>query len=50
MIQERIEAPHVELSADNGSTVKLTGLRGKPVVLCVYPNDHSLTRFDRMSS
>lgn len=32
-------APEFELLADDGSTVKLSGLRGKKVVLYFYPKD-----------
>ncbi len=33
------EAPDFELSAHDGQTVRLSGLRGKPVVLYFYPKD-----------
>ena len=39
MIDEGTEAPDFELAADDGSTVKLSDLRGKPVVLYFYPKD-----------
>ena len=32
-------APNFKLAADDGSTVELTGLRGKPVVIYFYPAD-----------
>lgn len=39
MIEEGTEAPDFELTADDGSTVRLSDLRGKPVVLYFYPKD-----------
>jgi peroxiredoxin Q/BCP len=39
MIAEGQEAPDFELSSDAGETVKLSDLRGKPVVLYFYPKD-----------
>ena len=39
MIQEGKPAPDVELTSDAGETVKLSDLRGKPVVLYFYPKD-----------
>jgi peroxiredoxin Q/BCP len=39
MIDEGTEAPDFELTTDDGSTVKLSDLRGKPVVLYFYPRD-----------
>ena len=39
MIEEGNEAPDFTLQADDGSTVKLSELRGKPVVLYFYPKD-----------
>src|SRR5438270_6258017 len=39
MIAEGQEAPDVELTSDAGETVKLSSLRGKPVVLYFYPKD-----------
>jgi thioredoxin-dependent peroxiredoxin len=39
MIDEGTEAPDFELTADDGSTVRLAELRGKPVVLYFYPKD-----------
>jgi peroxiredoxin Q/BCP len=38
-IEEGTEAPDFELTADDGSTVRLSDLRGKPVVLYFYPKD-----------
>src|SRR5256714_5135752 len=39
MIAEGQEAPDFELESDAGETVKLSDLRGKPVVLYFYPKD-----------
>ena len=39
MIEEGKPAPDFELESDNGETVKLSELRGKPVVLYFYPKD-----------
>jgi len=39
MIDEGTQAPDFALTADDGSTVKLSELRGKPVVLYFYPKD-----------
>jgi thioredoxin-dependent peroxiredoxin len=39
MIDEGQEAPDFELATDDGSTVKLSDLRGKHVVLYFYPKD-----------
>jgi thioredoxin-dependent peroxiredoxin len=37
MIEEGSPAPDFELTSDSGETVKLSSLRGKPVVLYFYP-------------
>jgi thioredoxin-dependent peroxiredoxin len=39
MIDEGTEAPDFRLTSDEGSTVRLSDLRGKPVVLYFYPKD-----------
>jgi peroxiredoxin Q/BCP len=39
VIAEGQPAPDFELTSDTGETVKLSGLRGKPVVLYFYPKD-----------
>lgn len=39
MIAEGQEAPDFEPASDTGETVRLSGLRGKPVVLYFYPKD-----------
>ena len=39
MIEEGKPAPDFELESDSGETVRLSGLRGKPVVLYFYPKD-----------
>lgn len=38
-IEEGAAAPEFSLKADDGRTVTLSGLRGKPVVLYFYPKD-----------
>ena len=39
MVDEGQQAPDFELSSDSGEPVKLSELRGKPVVLYFYPKD-----------
>ena len=39
MVEEGKPAPDFELQSDSGETVKLSDLRGKPVVLYFYPKD-----------
>ena len=39
MIEAGKPAPDFELTSDSGETVKLSELRGKPVVLYFYPKD-----------
>ena len=39
MIEEGKAAPDFELQSDSGETVKLSDLRGKPIVLYFYPKD-----------
>ena len=39
MVDEGTPAPEFELRSDEGETVKLSALRGKPVVLYFYPKD-----------
>ena len=39
MIEAGTEAPDFELASDQGSAVRLSDLRGKPVVLYFYPKD-----------
>ena len=39
MVEEGKPAPDFELSSDTGERVKLSSLRGKPVVLYFYPKD-----------
>ncbi len=45
MIEEGKPAPDFELSSDSGETIKLSELRGKPVVLYFYPKDDTPARF-----
>ena len=39
MVVEGVEAPDVVLAMDDGTTTKLSALRGSPVVLYFYPKD-----------
>jgi thioredoxin-dependent peroxiredoxin len=39
MVEEGKRAPDFELTSDTGERVKLSDLRGKPVVLYFYPKD-----------
>jgi len=39
MVEEGKAAPDFELTSDSGDTVRLSDLRGKPVVLYFYPKD-----------
>jgi thioredoxin-dependent peroxiredoxin len=39
VIEEGKTAPDFELQSDSGETIKLSTLRGKPVVLYFYPKD-----------
>jgi thioredoxin-dependent peroxiredoxin len=39
MVEEGKPAPDFELTSDSGEKVKLSDLRGKPVVLYFYPRD-----------
>jgi peroxiredoxin Q/BCP len=39
VIEEGTPAPDFELTSDSGDTVRLSNLRGKPVVLYFYPKD-----------
>jgi peroxiredoxin Q/BCP len=39
VVEEGKPAPDFELKSDEGETVKLSSLRGKPVVLYFYPKD-----------
>jgi peroxiredoxin Q/BCP len=42
VVEEGQPAPDFELETDGGETVKLSDLRGKPVVLHFYPKDDSV--------
>ena len=39
MVEEGAPAPDFELRSDEGETIRLSALRGKPVVLYFYPRD-----------
>jgi thioredoxin-dependent peroxiredoxin len=39
MLEEGTQAPDFELASDNGERVRLSDLRGRPVVLYFYPKD-----------
>src|SRR5712691_4633251 len=39
MVEEGKPAPDFELRSDEGETVRLSALRGRPVVLYFYPKD-----------
>jgi peroxiredoxin Q/BCP len=41
MVEEGSPAPDFELRSDTGETLRLSSLRGKPVVLYFYPKDHT---------
>ena len=41
MVAEGQPAPDFELTSDSGESVRLSSLRGKPVVLYFYPRDDS---------
>ncbi|HEY3921735.1 MAG TPA: thioredoxin-dependent thiol peroxidase [Gaiellaceae bacterium] len=41
MVEAGSPAPDFELQSDTGETVRLSALRGKPVVLYFYPKDHT---------
>jgi thioredoxin-dependent peroxiredoxin len=39
MVEEGKQAPDFELASDSGERIRLSGLRGRPVVLYFYPKD-----------
>jgi peroxiredoxin Q/BCP len=45
VVTEGLPAPDFELRSDSGETVRLSDLRGKPVVLYFYPKDDALASF-----
>jgi hypothetical protein len=46
MVEEGKPAPDFELTSDSGERVRLSTLRGQPVVLYFYPKDDSLASYD----
>jgi thioredoxin-dependent peroxiredoxin len=42
VVEEGQPAPDFKLESDSGETVKLSDLRGKPVVLYFYPKDDTI--------
>jgi peroxiredoxin len=46
MVEEGKPAPDFELASDSGERVKLSSLRGKPVVLYFYPKDDTRSSFN----
>ena len=50
MVEAGQQAPDFALESDSGETVRLSDLRGKSVILHVYPKDDSLSPFDSMST
>jgi thioredoxin-dependent peroxiredoxin len=44
MVEEGKPAPDFELAGDSGERVKLSSLRGKPVVLYFYPKDDVMVK------
>jgi peroxiredoxin Q/BCP len=45
VVEERGEAPDFELTSDSGERVRLSSLRGQPVVLYFYPKDDSCATY-----
>jgi thioredoxin-dependent peroxiredoxin len=41
MVEEGAAAPDFELATDTGERIRLSGLRGRSVVLYFYPEDDS---------
>jgi thioredoxin-dependent peroxiredoxin len=41
VIEEGTAAPDFDLVSDSGESIRLSGLRGSPVVLYFYPKDDS---------
>ncbi len=44
MVEEGTPAPDFVLVSDEGTTVRLSDLRGKPVVIYFYPKDDTLCK------
>jgi thioredoxin-dependent peroxiredoxin len=45
MVEEGKPAPDFALTSDEGATVQLSELRGKPVVVYFYPKDDTPATF-----
>jgi thioredoxin-dependent peroxiredoxin len=45
VVEEGKQAPDFELASDTGERVRLSALRGRPVVLYFYPQDDTRTRY-----
>ena len=45
MVEAGKQAPDFELESDTGERVRLSSLRGSPVVLYFYPKDDSRARY-----
>jgi len=45
MVEEGTAAPDFELTSDAGEPMRLSALRGRPVVLYFYPRDDSCATF-----
>jgi thioredoxin-dependent peroxiredoxin len=41
MVEEGEQAPDFELASDSGERIRLSALRGRPVVLYFYPKDET---------
>jgi thioredoxin-dependent peroxiredoxin len=50
MVEEGQQAPDFELESDGGERVRLSNLRGRPVVLYFYPRSDTRPSFDSSST